>query len=201
MAKTIHGLDMFHVAILTEDTYESLKYEKPERLPGAVNVSIDPKSESDSFYADNGTYDVTNSLGDIDVEIEVADLPLKLQEKIYNQKRENGVQFSSKNDQTAYIALGFRAKQSNSENYRYTWLLKGLPSLVGSEHKTDEASTERSVPKISIKFMPVDYGQNRWKATAEDGDSEFTNGKNWFNDVVFEGSVFTQASKTTTDKS
>ncbi|MCY8123238.1 phage tail protein [Bacillus spizizenii] len=197
MGKTIHGLDMFHIALLKEDSLERLEYETPERLPGAVNVSVDPKSEQNPFYADNGTYDIINSLGDIDVDMELADLPLEIQERIYGLEEENGVQFSSKNDQAAYLALAFRAKVSNSDSYRYYWLLKGMPSLLPTEHKTDEGSADPQTTKVTLKFMPVDYGKKRWKAQAQDGVKTFMGGAEWFKQVVHEGSSLSAGSGTT----
>ncbi|MCR4367983.1 phage tail protein [Bacillus velezensis] len=200
MGKTIHGLDMFHIALLKEDSFDKLDYEAPERLAGAVNVSVDPKSESNPFYADNGTYDIINSLGDIDVDMEMADLPLDIQEKIYGMEEEDGVQFASKNDQASYLALAFRAQVSNSNDYRYYWLLKGMPSLLPTEHKTDEGSADPQTSKVTLKFMPVEYGKQRWKSQAQDGVKGFTGGANWFKQVVHEGKSLSSGGTTTLSK-
>lgn len=77
----VHGLDMFHIAELTGDTTDAALFETPTKLEGAVNVKVDPKTESTTFWADNSAYDVINSLGDIDVDLEVADLPLTMQKR------------------------------------------------------------------------------------------------------------------------
>jgi phi13 family phage major tail protein len=181
----LHGLDQFHIAELTQDSASGVTYETPEFIPGAVNVKVDPKTESSTFYADNGAYEVLTSMGDIDVEMEVADLPLSLQAKIYGHQTENGVQFASINDQPIYLALGFRAKVSTG-GYRYYWLLKGKAELLPIEHKTDEGQKSPQTSKLKLKFMPLLYN-GRWKAQAQD-DGTF-NGEAWFNQVVYAGSV------------
>lgn len=112
MGKVLSGLDMFHIAEVLKDTKDELKFSDPQELPGAVNLKIDPKSEQEVFYADNVAYATVNSLGDIDGEMEVADLPLDMQSRIFGKQVENGIHFSSADDKTLEIALGFRAKLS-----------------------------------------------------------------------------------------
>ncbi|MGR6115711.1 major tail protein [Aeribacillus composti] len=188
MGKVIHGLDMFHIAKLTSDSRDAEPvYATPEPVPGAVNVSVNPQTESNTFYADNGAYAVLNSMGDIEVTIGVADLPLSLQKEIFGHQEENGVQFASINDNISEIALGFRSKVSTG-GYRYYWFLKGKPQLVPIEGQTDEANANPQTANLTIRFMPLEYN-GRWKAQAEDG-TEFTQGNKWFDQVVYKGTVF-----------
>lgn len=184
----LHGLDMFHIAELTQDILEEVLYGKPEHLPGGVSVKVDPKTESETFYADNKAFAVLNSMGDIDVEIEVADLPLPIQKKLFGQTEEKGVYFSSVNDVTMILALGFRAKLSTG-GFRYYWLLKGTSELLPIEGKTDEGKITPQTSKLKMKFMPLQHN-GRWKGEAEDGEV-FTQGDNWFKQVVYKESVLT----------
>ncbi|MFC0188235.1 major tail protein [Fictibacillus aquaticus] len=184
MGKLIHGLDMFHIAELTADTIAAATYETPEKLDGAVNVKVDPKTDSETHYADNGAYEVLNSMGDIDVELEATDLPLELQKKLFGHTEENGVQFASIDDVAIELALGFRAKISTG-GYRYYWLLKGKPELLPTEHKTDEAKKNVQTSKLKMKFMPLKHN-GRWKGQVEDS-ATFTQGADWFKQVVYKG--------------
>jgi phi13 family phage major tail protein len=188
VTKVLTGLDMFHIAELTEDDATSVTYAAPEKLPGAVNVKVDPKTESETVWADNSSYAVLNTLGDIDVEIEATDLPLALQKKIFGHTEENGVQFASINDKTIELALGFRSRLSTG-GYRYYWFLKGKPELLPVEGKTEEGKPAPQTAKLKLKFMPLQYN-GRWKGQAEDGTS-FTQGGKWFEKVVYAGSVLT----------
>ncbi|CAM4416684.1 major tail protein [Bacillus manliponensis] len=188
MSKLLYGLDMFHLSELTADTVAGVTYEKPDHLPGGVSVKVDPKTESETIFADNGPYAVLNSMGDIDVEIEVVDLPLPMQKKIFGQTEENGVYFSSINDVTMELALGFRAKLSTG-GYRYYWFLKGKSELLPIEGKTAEGKVTPQTSKLKMKFMPLQFN-GRWKGEAEDGGT-FTKGANWFKQVVYQESVLT----------
>ncbi|QBP06945.1 major tail protein [Virgibacillus phage Mimir87] len=184
MGKVLHGLDMFHLALLTEDERDGVEYEAPEQVDGAVNVNVQPNTDSNTFYADNGAYAVLNSLGDIDVDMEVADLPFKLQKKIFGHKEENGIQFASTEDIAAQLALGFRAKTSGG-GYRFYWFLKGQPELLPIEHQTDEGNATPQTAKLKLKFMPLQFNK-RWKAQAETEELE---GADWFKEVVYKGDV------------
>ncbi|WGE05087.2 major tail protein [Bacillus subtilis] len=154
MGKILTGLDMFHIAEVLKDTKDELEFSVPEELPGAVSMKLDPKSETETFYADNGAYAQLSSLGDIDGEMEVADLPLDMQARIFGKTVENGIHFSSADDRPLEIALGFRAKISTG-GYRYYWALKGKPELVPVEHKTEEGKPSPQSTQVKIKFSPL----------------------------------------------
>ncbi|MCY8517940.1 major tail protein [Bacillus atrophaeus] len=197
MGKVLSGLDMFHIAEVLKDTKDELKFSAPEELPGAVNMKIDPKSEQEVFYADNVAYATVNSLGDIDGDMEVADLPLDMQSRIFGKQVEKGIHFSSADDKTLEIALGFRAKLSTG-GYRYYWVLKGTPELVPVEHKTDEGKATPQTAQVKIKFMPltnVKDGKRRWDAKAEEGNG--VNAETWFKQVVYNADSFASSENDT----
>ncbi|WP_144473499.1 major tail protein [Bacillus pumilus] len=195
MGKTIYGLDMFHYAELIQDDDKGLEYAKPERLPGAVNVKVDPKSEQSKFWADNGVFDSFNNMGDIDLEAELADLPIEVQNKIFGHKVENGISFASSDDKAVFLAFGFRAKTSTG-GHRYYWFLKGLPELLGNEHKTTEGKADPETPKFKAGFMTLQNkkGKNRWKAQAE--FDEGFDPDEWFKQVVYDGASFSTGKDT-----
>lgn len=186
MGQVVYGLDMFHISELTLDSTASVTFEDPEAIPGAVSVNVTPEQNKNSFKADNSTYAVLSSLGDVTVEMEAADLPMATKAKLYGRTSEQGVQFGSKDDQPTELALGFRMKKSTG-GYRYVWLLKGTPSLMPIEGKTDDGSGTPTTSKVSITFMPLQHN-GRWIAEAEDG-TEFTQGDAWFTQVVYEGAA------------
>lgn len=183
MGKVLHGLDMFHIAEVLSDDKTAAEFETPEDVPGAVNVSVAPNTSSNTFYADNGAYEIFSNMGDIDVDVEVADLPLALQKKIFGHKESGGVQFGNINDRVAKLALGFRAKTSTG-GYRYYWFLKGNPELLPIEHQTDEDNITPQTAKLKLKFAPLQFNGN-WKAQAEDGEV-FKQGSKWFTKVVYD---------------
>lgn len=186
MGKVIHGLDMFHTALVTQDNNLGVMYGEPQAILGAVNVSVNPTTERNSFYADNMLYAVLDSLGDIDMDMEAADLPLSMQKEIFGHKEKGGVQFANADDITAELAVGFRAKTSGG-GYRFYWFLKGKPELLPIEHQTDEGNVTPQTAKLKLKFMPLQFNKN-WKAQAE---SAQLNGIDWFKEVIYDESQIT----------
>ncbi|WP_420834694.1 hypothetical protein [Bacillus zhangzhouensis] len=51
-------------------------------------------------------------MGDIDLEAEIADLPIEVQNKIFGHKVENGISFASSDDKAIYNILNIVLKTS-----------------------------------------------------------------------------------------
>lgn len=183
-AKLIHGLSNFHMAIVEQDDRDGVEYGEVTNVEGAVSVSVEPTTESDTKYADNGSFAVLNSLGDIDVNMAAIDIPSSIKKEMYGQKDVNGVLFSNKNDIVKEVALGFEAKIRGGGT-RFYWLLKGTPELIGVEHETDEESIESKDAELTIKFTPLRFNGN-WKSEL---DSEVVTTEDWFEDVVYDESI------------
>ncbi|KRG15615.1 major tail protein [Virgibacillus soli] len=184
MSNLVHGLDQFHIAVLTKDTKELVQYEAPQSLIGAVDVSVTPNVDSNTKYADNGAFAVLNNLSDIDVSMTVVDLPQEIQTLIFGQKQEGEVVFSGVDDEAVELALGFRAKIQGGGS-RFYWLLKGKPELLPINHQTDEGNVESQDAQLNIKFMPLQHNGN-WKAQL---DSKTVTANKWFADVVYDAAT------------
>ncbi len=59
MAKVKFGLKNAYYALATIAADGTATYGAPKKLPGAVNISLEPAGESTSFYADDQAYFVT----------------------------------------------------------------------------------------------------------------------------------------------
>ncbi|AKA72344.1 major tail protein [Clostridium scatologenes] len=173
------GVENLVYAILTDETTSN--YSSPTLVSPAINVKINPKSNSDTLYADNRAVETATSLGEIDVEIETQDLPLEVQAELLGHKLDSTskVMCSDVQDSAPYVAVGFKIKKANGK-YRYVWLLKGKFSEPEEEHSSQEDKTKFQTPKIKGTFLTRTDG--KWKYTADE-DSGFTGGANWFNSV------------------
>src|SRR5690625_3923571 len=96
-AKLIHGLSNFHMAILDEDNSTEVSYDEVHHIEGAVSVSVEPNTESNTKHADNGVFAVLNNLEDIDVAMAAVDIPRAIKKDMFGNKEVNGVLFSNKN--------------------------------------------------------------------------------------------------------
>ncbi|MEI2317635.1 major tail protein [Bacillus paramobilis] len=54
--KVIFGLKNVHYSVITEDLLGKVTYGEIGRLPGAVEMKLEPKGEQSDFYADDGNY-------------------------------------------------------------------------------------------------------------------------------------------------
>lgn len=183
-AKLIHGLSNFHMAILTTDDTTSVVYDEVHHIEGAVSVSVDPNTDSNTKYADNGAFAVLNNLDDIDVSMAAVDIPSVIKKEMYGNKETNGVLFSNQNDVTKEVALGFEAKIRGGGT-RFYWFLKGTPEVIGVEHETDEGSIESKDAELSLKFVPLRNNGN-WKAEL---DSDVVTTEDWFEEVVYDETI------------
>ena len=74
MAKV--GIQGFRYALQTADTVAALTYSEPVLVPGVVSVDIKTGKDTATLFADDGPYETASALGEITVDIELADLPL-----------------------------------------------------------------------------------------------------------------------------
>lgn len=181
MAGVQVGLKDLHFAILVEDDSTGTAYETPERIAGAINAKINPKSNTETLYADDGPSETATALGEIEVEIEVKDLPLAVQAKLFGHKLENGVLIKSADDTAPYVALGFRSKKSNGK-YRFVWLYKGKFELPEQDYQTGEDKPKFQTPKAKATFIKRD-SDGRWQAIGDEDETGFKAGATWFTEV------------------
>ncbi|WP_147564955.1 major tail protein [Clostridium tyrobutyricum] len=173
------GVENLVYAVLTDES--TVTYGTPALISPAINVKINPKSNSDTLYADNRAVETVSSMGEVDVEIETQDLPLEVQAILLGHTLDatSKVMSYEADDIAPYVAIGFKVKKANGK-YRYVWLLKGKFSEPEEEHSTQEDKAKFQTPKLKGTFLTRADG--KWKYTADE-DSGFTGGATWFTKV------------------
>jgi phi13 family phage major tail protein len=176
-----YGLKDIHFALLETDDKSGVSYSEVEQILGAINARINPSVNTQELYADDQLWESISALGKIEVEIETADLPLKVRAKVLGNKYENGVLIESKDDVPPYLALGFKSLRKGGK-YRYVWLLKGVAQPMGEEYTTKKDNVEHKTPVIRFTFMPRIF-DGEWKRTADEDSDDFTGSETWFEKV------------------
>lgn len=181
------GLSDVHYAILTTDTDSGATYEAPVKVPGAITAKISPKVDSATLFADDGPSETASALGDIEVEIEMKDIPLDVQAAWLGHSVSNGVMTKKSNDTAPYLALGFKSLKSNGK-YKFVWLYKGKFQLPEDEYKTKEDKITFQPVTIKANFVKREY-DTAWQAVADEDATGFvaSTAQNWFN-AVYPGS-------------
>ncbi|WP_025148781.1 major tail protein [Bacillus sp. H1a] len=54
--KVVFGLKKVHYSVISEDETGKITYGTPAKLPGAVEMKLEPKGEQTDFYADDSNY-------------------------------------------------------------------------------------------------------------------------------------------------
>lgn len=178
----IVGLRDLHYAPLTKDDATGVTYGPVVALAGAVTAKISPKVNSETLYADDMAVETASALGQIDVEIEVSDLPLSAVADLLGYTvGSDGVLKYDAGTVPPYVALGFRSQKSNGK-FRYVWLVKGRfdPPEENFETKADKPKFQTAT--IKGTFVARSYDRV-WKYTGDEDETGFTAGATWFNAV------------------
>jgi|SRR5690625_4755202 len=184
MAGVQIGLRDIHFAELIEDTKEAIEYETPERIIGAIQATITPTVNAETLFADDGPSEVASALGDIEVALNVKDLPLPVQAKLLGHRFENGVILRSADDIAPYVALGFRSQKSNGKD-RFVWLYKGKFSVPEQDYTTKEDTPAFQTPTINGTFVKREH-DNLWQVIGDEDEQDFLAGPTWFDSVFSE---------------
>lgn len=178
------GLRDVHYALLTADTLDSCTYQTPEKLVGAISANVNPNTSSATLFADDGPYDSSSTLGEIELELNMADIPSVHANKLLGHEYKNGVLVKKATDTPPYLALGYRSLKSNGA-YRYTWLLKGKFADGEQNNQTKGDSIEYQTPTITGSFVKRDY-DDAWQVEADSDDETInpTTITGWFTAVV-----------------
>lgn len=177
------GCNNLHFAVMTtEDTKTSVPvYDDTTgmtAISGLVKIEVQPQTNSNTLYADNGAYLTANALGEINVNLETADIPLETLAKLlghtYDSEKKSIVY--SVDDVAPYVAIAFEAQKADGDT-RFVKLYKGKFTEANDDAQTKGNSVEFKTASISGKFV-VRKDTGAWKkvidAAAADVDATAT---------------------------
>lgn len=181
--KVLIGLDNFHYAICNSDTTAGVSYQTPVALQGAVAINVNLNSEVSTLFADDGPYDTAETIGQIELEMTIADMTQEDYAALMGHSIVGGVMDESSADQPVDVAFGFRAKRSNG-GYSYLWFLKGKFSRPAIDHQTKGDSINWQTPTFNGKFTQRVY-DSLYKYSTRDDATDYTStiGSTWFDAV------------------
>ena len=181
--KVLIGLDKFYYALLNSDTTASVSYQAPVALRGALAVSYNPNSEVSTLFADDGPYDTAETIGEVELDVGIADISQEDYAAIMGHTITGGVMNELATDQPVDVAFGFRAKRSNA-GFSYYWFLKGKFSKPSMDHETKGDKIGWQTPTMNGKFVARIY-DGRYRSTTRDDATDYTAaiGTAWFTSV------------------
>lgn len=172
MGKVKFGLSNVHIAPYTIDETGKYTYETPFKLPGAVNLTLDPAGDTSDFYADNTIYFSSSANQGYEGDLEIALITDEFRKKILGETEDsNGFLFESKDDVIKPFAIGFQIE--GDEKARKFWYYNATVTRPGNNASTVEASKEPSTDSLTLKTMPrLNDGLVRVKAELNETNQE-----------------------------
>ena len=164
------GLDMLYYAEVISDDDTGTNYDTPVRIYNAVSLSVNPNTTIATFFADDGPAEAYSQIGEVDVAIQIADLPPEDLAFLIGADYDIAVAGVLDYDTGANapdVAIGFRAQKTNGE-YRYIWLMKGRFGVPDMEHQTKEAGVNFQPQTINGKFLARTYDSMVFRRADED---------------------------------
>ena len=172
------GLRDFYYAKMTSDSSDTTVYETPVRIAGLVNIEINPSVQKNTLYGDDSPMAVANSLSEITVRIELADLPLQDEAVLLGHEYSSDTMKAKASDTAPYVAIIFSSERHDGL-IRYVKLLKGMFSPSTETYATRGNSVEFGTPKIEGSFVTRE-SDGQWILKR---DSDATLAETWFASV------------------
>lgn len=174
--KVRYGLRNVHVAVLESDDPATLAYGASRRLPGAVELTLEPRGDALEFEADDGMYHTSHNNQGYDGTLNIALLPdWFLTEILGEVKLASGEIRELADSQTKNFAIAF--EYQGDKNATRHWLYNcsasrvPLTSTTGkSEVNTTELSFVASPIELADGSRPV---KGKFPKTSDSYDTVF----------------------------
>lgn len=188
---------------IADDAYQTIvgsdtkiAYGTTKRIIGINSVDINPTVNDATLYGDDAALATASSLGEIEVTIGLANLPLEDAAFLLGNTLTTDTKIlqSSASDKAPYVAIMFESEKHDGKN-RYVKLLKGRFSVSQETINTKGDSVEFQLPQITGKFVAREYDK-MWKLTHDETGANDTTATNWYNYVEGSDTTFTDTTIT-----
>ncbi|MCD8174411.1 MAG: phage tail protein [Phascolarctobacterium sp.] len=193
--KVKFGLKNVHYAKATFDEDGNVTYDTPVRIPGAVNLSLDPEGENEPWYADNIVYVVLNNNSGYSGDLEIALIPDSFYTDILHEELDsNGVMAENTEVEVEHFGLLFQF-EGDKHGTRHV-LYNCTCSRPAMESATTEDSKEPQTDTLSLTASALANGYVKAK-TCESTSSDVYD--SWFDAVYEPQSAATETTSEDTD--
>ena len=151
----------------------------PVKLPGSVNISLDPSGDTSNFYADNGIYYALTANQGYSGSLELALIPDDFRADILGETYDStsGVYTETSNATTSEFALLFQFQGDANATRHVMYRCVATRPSVASQTTAD--STEPVTETLNLTCMPL-VSNMKIKARCAEGDSAYAS---WFTAV------------------
>lgn len=177
--KVQFGLKNAHYAVVTEDG-DSISYETPVSLPGSVELTLDPKGESNDFYADDTLYYTDTPNQGYEGSLTLARLTDEFRVDVLGEEKDNDDVLTEKSDaKPKKIALMFEFDgDKRATRHCLYYVTVSRPGITG---QTKEESTEPGTVELPIVASPRPTDGVVKRSTSFETTAEVYDG--WYDEV------------------
>ena len=177
--KVKYNICNVHYAVITRAEDGTVTFATPVAIPGAVSISLDPKGEPESFYADGVEYYVINNNQGYDGDLEVALIPESFRQDVLLETADaNQVLVENSNSQTGSFALLFEF-DGDVRKIRHV-MYNCSASRPSISAKTNEEGKEVQTETLTIKSRPLANGLVKAKTGDSTTEAVYTD---WYKSV------------------
>jgi len=188
MGKIKYGLSNVYYAVATIAADNTVTYDTPVRIPGAVNLSMEPQGERSVFRADNIDYFVSASNNGYEGDLEVARVPDSFETDVLGAIEDNKkVLVEDVNAPTVHFALLFQFEGDVKATRHVFYNCTATRSNVEGETKGE--TIEPKTDTLSLAAAPVHFAsidKDVCKGRTKD-DTDATTYESWFTAVYTPG--------------
>ena len=165
------GVENLRFSKLIKDDETGVQYETLKRIAGLVKISVEPTSNTASFYADNQVMESVTRLGEIKVTLETGNLPLSIIAELMGHEydEENGRIICRAGDVPPNVGLIYTRNKANGD-VRHVKIFKVQFGLSKDEATTTGDSVEFTAESIEGIAMPLQHN-GEWKDMIEPNES------------------------------
>lgn len=146
-----------HYAMLSQSAEGKYTFAAPVPIPGAVSISLEPKGEPETFYADGTAYYTINNNQGYDGDLEVAMIPESFRTEVLMESADtNSVLVENSSSETGKFALLFEF-DGDQKKIRHV-MFNCSASRPKIAAKTNEESREVQTETITIQARPLSNG-------------------------------------------
>lgn len=178
--KVKFGLKNVHYAVVLEETAESITYDTPKRLPGAVEISISANGEIVEKFADDITYWSAEINNGYDGELTIADIPDDFLTEVLGLELKDGVIYESADSKGKKFALLFEINGDVKARRSALYYCTATRPTVASKTK-EGATVEPQDSQLSFQARPRPTdGMIKAQTTVSVNEVVYNN---WYNEV------------------
>lgn len=178
--KVKFGLSNVYYALMSTDESGAVTFGTPKPIPGAVNLSLTPQGDTNTFYADDVAYYVSVANGGYQGDLEIALIPESFSQDVLKEQLDptDKVLVERSDVETAVFALLFQIKgnEHGVRNVLYG-CTTARPNVSGA---TTTNTKEPQTSTLSLTAAPMSNGVVKAYTTKDTPETVYSS---WFKSV------------------